>query len=135
MSTPPLPPAAWFAEHVMGWRPMDADEQASCTYPAFDVLDDTLYVWKLTRRGFIEVCVWNPLTSDADALQLVYRVRDLGWFVSLMVHPEGDASSAIYQRGYENIVGTQSAETLAHAICRAVEAWARAQEEAAHDPL
>ena len=105
-----LPNAAWFAEHIMGWK--------LCSRPQW-VLE-----WWCDARG--KQCasqMWNPRTKFSDARQMLKQINK-PWSLQydLREEPHWRYRCEIYLRVVEY------AETLEEAICRTVYAWWEAQQ-------
>ena len=126
MSNTPLPTAAWFAEHVMGWH-AKAWISHGKTLGWVNKADE----WQCFQAN------WNPRANIADAIQMLDHVG-ITWHIDYDPDPWCERQNQMYQCGIGwNYSKGDTAWWLArgddnkreHAICRAVEAWKLAQKE------
>ena len=124
MSESALPTAAWFAERVMGCTVWDYVQHREAPGPfpmvaQYDPDAPWVTIWWDVEDSDNVTHFWNPLEHLADAIQMLEHVG--GWGLRRYT-----THYLVEVHGFEE--RTKIWELVPTAICRAVEAWALAQE-------
>jgi len=110
----------WLAENVMGFVALDIDGDGGCYFTA-----------RPSPRA-IRKDDWDPEHNDAQAMQVLDKMIELGWDVGMSTSCDGWYVS--FQNGGATIVadaGDELTRTRAEAICAAARAAIEAERVAA----